>query len=330
MQSALHQSTFILTGAQKSKEVVKYPEGVLKTANFQQKVNNVSTEYVEATFKEYLFDGVKIEMRDIKLEKELRIDVNHNFPFFKMHFEIEGVSNYTPNNNKSLPVTISNGHHQLFFFPAVQGVLTYPAKTRKSTLEINLSLSFLYKVFKDNWGVLEKLGEAIQKNKPFVFSSISHKINSEIQLVIQQIKNCKISDDYKKTYLESKVIELLILQLQDFKDDFKTYELISHNKQIIDAKLFIEANINKPLTINLIAKVVGMNTQDFKKEFKIKFGQTVFKFITSKRMELAIEMLKSTDKSISEIANAVGYKYSQHFAKAFKKYYGNNPSFCRQ
>lgn len=324
-----YKSTFLLSGARNSKEVVNYPESFSETPSFEFNEKTISSEYVDAQFEEYLFSGVKIELRKINLKKELRIDVNHNFPFFKMHFEMEGSSSYTPRNKNSLPIVVPNGHHQLFFFPSVDGVLTYPAQTKRNTLEVTLSLNFVYKIFKDNWTILEQLGEAIRQNKPFVFSRKSHKINSEIQLVIQQISHCKIDDHYKRAYLESKVIELLILQLQDFKTNTKNDTLKLHYDKIVNAKSFIDENITTKLTIPAIAKHVGINIQDLKKEFKLKFGTTIFKYITSKRMELATELLKFSDNSIYDIANRVGYKYSHHFSNAFKKYYGVNPSNYR-
>ena len=73
-----------------------------------------------------------------------------------------------------------------------------------------------------------------------------------------------------------------------------------------------------------------MSTQRLKKGFKLKFSTTIFKFITDRRMELALEMLKFTNMPIAEIANNVGYKHSQHFSKVFKNKYGVNPSFYRK
>lgn len=325
-----YKSTYLLSGARNSKETVKYSENFSTDTFFKKNQKTVTSKYVDATFEEYVFDGVRIELRKINLRKELQIDVHHNFPFFKMHFEMEGSSSYSPKNKKSLPIIIPNGHHHLFFFPKVDGVLMYPANTKRNTLEITLSLSFIYEIFKDNWTILEKLGKAIHKNKPFVFSHKSQRINSEIHLVIQQITNCSIDDNYKKAYLKSKVVELLILQLQDFKDDVKEDKLTTLDEKIIEAKAFIDVNISKKLTIASVAKHIGINTQDLKKKFKVKFGTTIFKYITSRRMELALEMLKFTDKSIYEIANRVGYKYSQHFTKAFKRYYGTTPSFYKK
>lgn len=325
-----YTSTYLLSGAKSSKEIVKYPEDFATDTYFDVTQKIITSKYVSAKFKRYLFDGVRLELGEVNLKKDLRIEVSHNFPFLKMHFEIEGSSSYFPNNKKSFPVIIPNGHHQLFFFPKVDGVLSYPANITRKTLEINLSLSFIHKVFKDDWTILEELGDAIQKNKPFLFSSESNVINSEIQLVIQQIVSCKVDDQYKKTYLENKIIELLILQLHDFKLNAKNHIPRLRDEKIVDAKSFIDENIYTKITIASISKNIGMNIQDLKREFKLKFGTTIFKYVTTKRMEIAFKMLKTTDKSIYEIANIVGYRYSQHFAKAFKKYYGVNPSYYRK
>ncbi len=325
-----YKSTFLLSGASTSKEVIRYPMNFSEDSSFKKNQKKISTQYVDANFVEYLFNGVRIEQRKAKLKKELNIDVKHNFPFFKMHFEIEGSSSYSPRTKSSLPVIIPNGYHRLFFFPSVDGVLSFPANITRNTLEITLSLSFVYKIFKDNWIVLEQLGEAIRNNEPFVFGKESHRITSEMKLVIQKIANCNIDEYYRKHYLECKIIELLILQLQDFKDVNSEKEVSKNHSKIIEAGVFIESHLKQELTIPLIAKHIGMNMQDLKKEFKTNFGQTIFKFISAKRMELAERMLKTSDISIYEIAESVGYKYSQHFTKAFKKHFGVNPSFYRK
>ena len=325
-----YKSTYSLTGAINKKQVIRYPIGFSENTSFEKTQNKVSTEYVDATFDEYRLQGAKIEMGRVNLKKDLSIDVKHSFPFFKMHFEIEGSSTYSPKNEKSLPVVIPHGYHQLFFFPKVEGVLSFPANITRNTLEITLSLSFVYKIFKDNWEELERLGDAIRNNRPFVFGRNSHKISSEMLLVIKQIVNCKIADHYRKHYLECKIIELLILQLQDFKEKNNEINISRNQSKILEAGSFIENNLKEELTIPLIAKHVGMNMQDLKKEFKVNFGQTIFKFISAKRMELAKDLLRSSEMPVYEIADKVGYRYSQHFTKAFRKHYGVTPSIFRK
>ena len=49
------------------------------------------------------------------------------------------------------------------------------------------------------------------------------------------------------------------------------------------------------------------------------------KGLIGRRIDKAIEMMKTTDLSIREIAERVGYVNSNYFYKLFKKYMGLNP-----
>lgn len=55
--------------------------------------------------------------------------------------------------------------------------------------------------------------------------------------------------------------------------------------------------------------------------FKKETGTSVYDFLIRTRMEKAKELLIQTDKKIYEIADMVGYGYSQHFSNSFKKYF---------
>lgn len=48
-----------------------------------------------------------------------------------------------------------------------------------------------------------------------------------------------------------------------------------------------------------------------------------------KIMDTAKDMLSGTDKSIGEIAYALGYRYPQYFSRAFKKAVGCTPNEYR-
>jgi AraC-like DNA-binding protein len=47
-------------------------------------------------------------------------------------------------------------------------------------------------------------------------------------------------------------------------------------------------------------------------------------------MEMALELLKRSDYSVSEIANIVGYDKQSKFTKAFTSYMGKSPSTYRK
>lgn len=64
--------------------------------------------------------------------------------------------------------------------------------------------------------------------------------------------------------------------------------------------------------------------------FKSIEGITVSKYITQRKMERARQLVISTDKSFSEIAEAVGYRSLSYFTSSFKAFFHVTPSGLRE
>ena len=71
-------------------------------------------------------------------------------------------------------------------------------------------------------------------------------------------------------------------------------------------------------TIEELSKQYLMNTTTLKSVFKAVYGMPIASYMKEYRMKLASNMLLQEDKSISEIAAAVGYKSQSKFISAFR------------
>jgi AraC-like DNA-binding protein len=58
---------------------------------------------------------------------------------------------------------------------------------------------------------------------------------------------------------------------------------------------------------------------------KKETGKSAHEFIQLKLIDVAKERIFDTDKSVSEIAYQLGFKYPQHFSRVFKQYVGVSP-----
>ena len=152
-------------------------------------------------------------------------------------------------------------------------------------------------------------------------------------MVIDQILNCDIQGLMKRPYLAAKVTELFILQLHELTQPQASARLELLSQQDITAlnhaKVYLEKHFKEGCTILKLSKIVGLNRLKLKTGFKLAYSETIFEYLTKVRMREAEHLLKNTSLSISDIANCVGYKHSQHFAKAFKKQYGVTPKNSR-
>ena len=67
-----------------------------------------------------------------------------------------------------------------------------------------------------------------------------------------------------------------------------------------------------------LSKQYLMNTTTLKSVFKAVYGMPIASYMKEYRMKLASNMLLQEDKSISELAAAVGYKSQSKFTSAFR------------
>ena len=84
------------------------------------------------------------------------------------------------------------------------------------------------------------------------------------------------------------------------------------------------------VTIEDLSKQFLMNPTTLKKAFKKVYGTSLAAHMKQHRMERAAELIKNTDRSIAQIALAVGYESQSRFTAAFKEAFGVLPSVYRK
>lgn len=96
-----------------------------------------------------------------------------------------------------------------------------------------------------------------------------------------------------------------------------------------DLSEFIEANLDSPLKLSVLAGKCFYNPSYFSRVFKERFGVSPIEYITERRLDAAIRLLTETDLSIDEISRRVGFSDRRNFYHAFSKHIGCTPSEYR-
>ncbi|SDW79100.1 response regulator [Paenibacillus sp. CF384] len=100
-------------------------------------------------------------------------------------------------------------------------------------------------------------------------------------------------------------------------------------RQMTDAKQFMDRHLFRDLSVEEAATYVGLSTSHFSLLFKQTYGETFIEYITRQRMEKAKSLLLDTPKSVALIAKEVGYAERRYFTKVFMKYAGQKPTDYR-
>ncbi|REK71521.1 response regulator [Paenibacillus paeoniae] len=88
---------------------------------------------------------------------------------------------------------------------------------------------------------------------------------------------------------------------------------------------YIHEHLEEDLSLSLVAKRVQLTLHHFSEVFRRETGHTYAEFVAKARVEKAMELLKETDASFSEIASRVGYGDVEFFSGLFENHTGFTP-----
>ncbi|BAB07561.1 response regulator transcription factor [Halalkalibacterium halodurans] len=96
------------------------------------------------------------------------------------------------------------------------------------------------------------------------------------------------------------------------------------------ARDYVHDHFREPLTLDDLAKHIGLSPYYVSKLFKERFDLTFSEYVTQLRVEHAKQLLSLTQKSLKEITYEIGYKDPNYFSRVFKKLTGKSPSDYRK
>jgi transcriptional regulator GlxA family with amidase domain len=98
---------------------------------------------------------------------------------------------------------------------------------------------------------------------------------------------------------------------------------------IAEIQFWLRTHLNTELTLTDIAKLFGMSQRSFTRRFKAATGTRATQYWQQLRIETAKELLSSSNLTIQEIADQVGYQDQGHLTRLFKQNLNLTPKAYR-
>lgn len=270
------------------------------------------------------FDGLLISICEVELKEDLLLSGNFEKETLELSFLIEG-EQIISINDLSRKLIYENQESYIVYFTKIKGSIFYPKSKRLKELKIRIHTDFIHKHhLEKEYDLLKKytiIGNAKKIVQPFC---------PKTQDIIAEILSNKRDGLLKRLFLESKVLELIILKLDMANGPKVVSSPLDHMvKKMYEAQHIICNDLSNQYSIQEISKQIGINDFILKKEFKRVFSKTIYEFASYERMQKAKQLLAHTQKPIYEISEMVGYKNATHFTAAFKKQEGTTPKKFR-
>ncbi len=113
------------------------------------------------------------------------------------------------------------------------------------------------------------------------------------------------------------------------QDEQPTPLIFPQNNKLKEVFDFIEAHYHESIGLKDVAEAVGYSSAYLTDLVKRQTGQTVNRWIIKRRMAAAEVLLLESEKSIEQIAEAIGYLSPGHFFRQFRQHYQTTPNAWR-
>jgi len=225
---------------------------------------------------------------------------------------------------------IREGQFNLIYTPQFDLLNQFDGVREYITLGIDYDMSLLQE-WASFFPQLAAFLDKVKEGQPATLLPRPEWMTKEIQDVVYRLLNVSWEDEagrkYCKLLSDTLLFHLLHQAVQQVPaSNYNHYEINS----IQAARDMIRKNIRYHFVIREIAQKVGMNEFKLKNGFRELFGNGVYEYLRTERMQMARQLLGDSGRSIKEIASLTGYRSVNSFIKAFKKMYGETPGDFRK
>lgn len=139
----------------------------------------------------------------------------------------------------------------------------------------------------------------------------------------------------KQTPFLSELIQIRFLELvyllldSPFRKLILSFLVDASKEEHPDLLAVVSKYLYTPVTVTELAILSGRSLSAFKREFAAIYKQAPHQWMNERRLERAAFLLRTTPKSIEEVAGECGYVSAAHFARLFRKQYLVSPSGYR-
>jgi AraC-like DNA-binding protein len=100
-------------------------------------------------------------------------------------------------------------------------------------------------------------------------------------------------------------------------------------RHLLRAKDAADSRYFERVGVEELARVAGLSRAHFSRTFRREFGESPHAYLLTRRLERAATLLRTTDRSVSDICFSIGLRSVGSFTSSFTRMYGESPTAYR-
>ena len=164
------------------------------------------------------------------------------------------------------------------------------------------------------------------KNRIGSEEPVSHEIRKGIREIYAEWQQQK--EGYP-LMIKANILRILTMLIHTYQDESKSGEMLKEKKSAMkrleQAISYIDHHYSEKITLDEVAAAAYMSSNYFSSYFRKVTGISFSEYVTRIRISHARELLRDTDKSVTEIAMECGFHNISNFYRLYKKQVGKPP-----
>jgi AraC-like DNA-binding protein len=101
------------------------------------------------------------------------------------------------------------------------------------------------------------------------------------------------------------------------------------NRRMLRTRDTMDRAFAQPLDVPALARIAHVSPAHFSRQFRATFGETPHRYLQRRRVERAMELLRESDRPVTEICFKVGFNSLGTFSNTFRAIVGESPTAYR-
>uniref|UniRef100_UPI0040567170 response regulator transcription factor n=1 Tax=Agathobacter sp. TaxID=2021311 RepID=UPI0040567170 len=259
---------------------------------------------------------------------QLKLFVSQLSDVFKFHIRIErekvfsSIFQIIDKREDIIGMDVHGNHVEIYFYEQKKMIMT------------NLMMGNVKMAQKMVQGIIKSMSEEDFRYRRHllvdIFSSISEFLwenNRQLYTIVQPFIVCNNMANMTSWKEMEAYCDYVF-------ESMKTKEVISdyfdQGSLVNQIKKYVQEHIYEDVSLESVANEVFLSAPYLSSLFKKQTGENFLQFVTRKKMEKAVELLRESQYKVYQVGEALGYKTTRHFSRLFYSFMGYYPNQYRK